>query len=141
MSTKLEGMADRDLAGAMALVHRESSALYSEIARRLGLTSQQTQLFCVLSREQPSFGELATMLGCDKTNVTGIVDRLVRRGYLARETDPQDRRVSRIVLTGEGEALRRRIRAEFADGVEERYAGLSTEDRALLVRLLGAAKP
>jgi DNA-binding MarR family transcriptional regulator len=125
-----------DLAAALSLLYRETGVLYGTIARRFALTSQQTQLLCMLSRDQPSFGELATLLGCDKTNVTGMVDRLERRGLLARETDPRDRRVSHVVLTDEGEALREKLRAEFAEGVAARYGELSKEDRTHLIDLI-----
>jgi len=128
-----------EFASAVAALFRETSALYAAIARRFDLTSQQTQLLCTLSREQPSFGELAAMLGCDKTNVTGMVDRLERKGFLTREKDAKDRRVSRVVLTEQGWALREKIRAEFGQGLSGRFAGLSTKDQAELVRLLRAA--
>jgi DNA-binding MarR family transcriptional regulator len=127
---------DRDLAAALSLLYRETGALYGAVARRFALTSQQTQLLCSLSHDQPSFGELAALLGCDKTNVTGMVDRLERRGLLVRETDPRDRRVSHVVLTGEGEALRDKLRAEFAKGIAARYAELSKEDRKHLIDLI-----
>lgn len=128
---------DRDLAAALAALHRETSGLYGTVARHFGLTSQQTQLLCTLSRHQPSFSELAALLGCDKTNVTGMVDRLEKRGLIVRETDARDRRVNRVVLTEEGWAMREKVRAEFASGVAERYGSLSEKDRGDLVRLLG----
>jgi DNA-binding MarR family transcriptional regulator len=37
------------------------------------------------------------------------VDRLERRGAVARRSDPRDRRVKALVLTAEGEALRARF--------------------------------
>ncbi|WP_240323345.1 MarR family winged helix-turn-helix transcriptional regulator [Amycolatopsis ruanii] len=115
--------------------------LYAGIAREFDLTSQQTQVLCALSR-RPSFGELAALLGCDKTNVTGMVDRLGKRGLLAREPDEKDRRISRIVLTAAGEELRERIRRRFAEPLAERFAALSDEERAgyaSLVEALGGS--
>lgn len=131
-------MDEREFAAPFAALHRETSARYAVIARRFGLTSQQTQLLCILAGDQPSFGELAARLGCDKTNVTGMVDRLERKGLLARETDPRDRRVSRIRLTTKGWALGDKLRAEFDAAMAHRCAALSTKDRAELLRLLTA---
>ncbi|GAB2916843.1 MarR family winged helix-turn-helix transcriptional regulator [Streptomyces mayteni] len=122
-------MTSEDLAAAVAALHREVALLYTEIARDLELTSQQTQLLCALSR-RPSFGELATMLGCDKTNVTGMVDRLEKRGLLAREPDARDRRISRVVLTRAGDELRERIRHRFGTAATERFSNLTPEERA-----------
>src|SRR5258707_2800356 len=50
--------------------------------------------------------ELATMLACDNSNVTGIVDRLEARGLVARRPYAQDRRVKHVVLTPLGLELR-----------------------------------
>ncbi|WP_431313345.1 hypothetical protein [Streptomyces antnestii] len=33
-----------------------------------------------MKKETPAFGELARLLGCDRTNITGLVARLERRG-------------------------------------------------------------
>ncbi|MFE1962496.1 MarR family winged helix-turn-helix transcriptional regulator [Streptomyces sp. NPDC059479] len=128
---------DLDLANAFFLVHREVDVISGNLARKFSLTSQQTQLICTLSH-RPSLGEMAALLGCDKTNMTGMVDRLERRGLLTREADPRDRRVSRIVLTKEGEALRTDLSAEFTKAVAERCAALTRDDRAHLARLIQA---
>ena len=50
--------------------------------------------------------ELAAVLACDNSNVTGLVDRLEARGLVARQANPDDRRVKRIVLTAAGSRLR-----------------------------------
>ena len=40
--------------------------------------------------------KLATLLACDNSNVTGLVDRLEARGLVAREPYDRDRRVKHI---------------------------------------------
>lgn len=140
--TTLTGVsgARSDLMTAVMTLHRETAALYAEIARRFELTSQQTQVLCLLDRHHPSFGELATLLGCDKTNVTGVVDRLQRRGLLAREPDAQDRRITRIVLTPAGAELRGEVRKAMSAAIAERFPALVAADRkrfAPLADLLG----
>jgi DNA-binding MarR family transcriptional regulator len=59
--------------------------------------------------------ELATMLACDNSNVTGIVDRLEARGLVARRPYAQDRRVKHVALTPLGIELRDRVRARLAE--------------------------
>lgn len=140
--TTLTGVssARTDLMTAVMTLHRETAALYAEIARRFELTSQQTQVLCLLDRHHPSFGELATLLGCDKTNVTGVVDRLQRRGLLAREPDAQDRRITRIVLTPAGVELRGEVRKALSAAIAERFPALVAADPnrfAPLADLLG----
>ena len=50
--------------------------------------------------------ELAAVLACDSTNVTGLVDRLEARAQVARQANPDDRRVKRVALTPAGNTLR-----------------------------------
>ncbi|MFF0452781.1 MarR family winged helix-turn-helix transcriptional regulator [Nocardia africana] len=127
---------DPGLAAAFAGLNREVNALYQLIARRFGLTMQQAELLCQLRGHPPSFGELASALGCDKTNMTGLVDRLERRGFLARQTDPADRRVTRVVITEQGQATRSDIRAALEQELSMR---LPAPDRAQLAALVHAS--
>jgi DNA-binding MarR family transcriptional regulator len=82
--------------------------------------------------------ELATMLACDNSNVTGLVDRLEARGFVARRPYAQDRRVKHIVLTDQGAEVRDRIRARMADPPDG-IRRLSLADQRLLRDLLRRA--
>src|SRR4051794_1531780 len=81
---------------------------------------------------------LAGALHCDTSNVTGIVDRLEDRGLVERRTDPQDRRVKRLVLTEEGAALRDLLLVRLSEPPEPLRA-LSPEDQRTLRDLMRRA--
>ena len=66
-------------------------------------------------------GQLARGLGVSLSTMTGIVDRLCERGMVTRGEDPEDRRATRVELTGTGRQLVER---------------LNTVRRELLTRLL-----
>ncbi|MFS7878430.1 MarR family transcriptional regulator [Streptomyces asiaticus] len=134
-------MASHALAVAVTTLHREAAALYALIGREFGLTTQQAQLLCVLRSDRPSFGELATTLGCDRTNVTGMIDRLERRGLLARERDSEDRRVNRVTATQEGEQLIVRLRERFAESVADRFSRLTPEEHDRLAAVATVLTP
>jgi DNA-binding MarR family transcriptional regulator len=53
--------------------------------------------------------ELATMLACDNSNVTGIVDRLEARGLVSRQPYALDRRVKHLALTTLGSELQQQL--------------------------------
>ena len=75
-----------------------------------GLTPQQAWALRRLDPERPlPMSDLAGILGCDASNVTGIVDRLESRGLVERRPDEHDRRVRNLVVTGPGEAVRATI--------------------------------
>lgn len=82
--------------------------------------------------------ELAQLLACDNSNVTGLVDRLEARGLVARQSFEQDRRVKHIVLTDEGVALRKQLLAQI--GAPPPGLGrLSASEQRQLADLLGRA--
>ncbi|MDQ6816957.1 MAG: MarR family transcriptional regulator [Actinomycetota bacterium] len=85
--------------------------------------------------------ELASMLACDNSNVTGIVDRLEARGLVARQPYAQDRRVKHIVLTPLGVELRELMRSRIArapDALGRLTAAEQRQLRDLLRKALGA---
>ncbi|MFA6169527.1 MAG: MarR family transcriptional regulator [Candidatus Margulisiibacteriota bacterium] len=61
--------------------------------------------------------DISNALGVTMANVTSMVDRLIRDGYVERHEDPADRRIVRISLTKEGrktyEAVREGKRRHF----------------------------
>lgn len=75
------------------------------VAREFDLTRVQAGVLMHLG--QPiAMNELASVLACERSNVTGLVDRLEKRQLVAREPDARDRRVKTLVLTPSGERTR-----------------------------------
>jgi DNA-binding MarR family transcriptional regulator len=76
------------------------------------------QLFTLqhLEVQKPiSMSDVAKLLACDASNVTGIVDRLEARGLVERRSAVGDRRVKMLALTDEGASLRAELRRRMAD--------------------------
>jgi MarR family transcriptional regulator, 2-MHQ and catechol-resistance regulon repressor len=69
-------------------------------------------------------------------SITTCVDRLARRGLVARRDDPDDRRVRRVELTPAGRALIEPAFARHAADLEAMMQVLTGEERATLVALL-----
>jgi len=84
--------------------------------------------------------ELACRLRCDASNVTGIVDRLERRGLVERRASPSDRRIKSLVTTSEGDEVARALWIEVRAGALA-LLDLSDDERATLVALLRRADP
>jgi MarR family transcriptional regulator, lower aerobic nicotinate degradation pathway regulator len=57
--------------------------------------------------DQPGIDQrtLAGAIAFDTSTIAGVLDRLEARGWLARTVDPEDKRVRRLALTAEGDAL------------------------------------
>jgi DNA-binding MarR family transcriptional regulator len=107
------------------------------LARELGLRPPAFGALRLLD-EPRTMSEIAAVLHCDNSNVTGIVDGLEEKGLATRRPSPADRRVKLIALTPEG----RRLRARLQRAVEKPPAWLrrlSEEDRRALRDLLRRA--
>jgi MarR family transcriptional regulator for hemolysin len=81
-----------------------------------GLTSAAWNALAAVadSPEPPSQRELARRLGVDGATLVTTLDRLVAAGLVRRDSEPGDRRVKRIVLTPEGDALTRQVHVQAA---------------------------
>jgi len=77
-------------------------------ASELDLHPAQAGALMQLATPLP-MNELASLLGCDNSNVTGLIDRLEARDLVARQGSPDDRRVKHVVLTDAGRELRARM--------------------------------
>ncbi|MGW7366439.1 MarR family winged helix-turn-helix transcriptional regulator [Streptomyces sp. NPDC054841] len=108
---------------------------FTAAAARMKLTASQGRTLSVLRHGPAAMRVLAETQACDASNMTGVVDRLEKRGLVRREPSPGDRRVKNVVITPEGEHAIDAIRADM----HTTLAGLATLDdkgRATLYDLL-----
>jgi DNA-binding MarR family transcriptional regulator len=107
------------------------------VAAELQLSPAQCHVLHLIEPERPlPMGQLAETLACDKSNVTGLVDRLESRGLVRRRPSAGDRRVKVLVLTRTGS----RLRALLLDRMTAPPAALerlSLREQRELVRILG----
>ncbi len=71
---------------------------------------------------------LATLLGVDAPTVTRKVQQLERLGYVARDADPDDGRVSLIRITPSGQDTLDRVMAAHRDRLERLLEGWADDD-------------
>ena len=126
----------RSAAGeAWALMHElfmSQRGRFLAIASEFELSPPQLGALKALEPGRPvAMSELATILACDNSNVTGIIDRLEDRGLVERRSAEHDRRVKMLVVTPAGQELRERL-VEAMSQPPPALAALSTgEQRAL----------
>jgi DNA-binding MarR family transcriptional regulator len=109
------------------------------VAQEFGLAPQQA---IAIKHLEPGKGltmsELAQLLHCDNSNVTGIADRLEAQGLVERRPHPSDRRVKTLVLTERGAAVRGAYDARLGLVPPELQA-LSDEDAEQLLEIMHRA--
>jgi DNA-binding MarR family transcriptional regulator len=91
------------------------------MSRRFGLTGPQRFALRVIGREPDlSAGRLAGILKVHPSTLTGILQRVERRGFLMRRVDQGDRRRVRLELTPSGRA----VTASSGGSIEDLVAGV-----------------
>src|SRR5579859_5155109 len=79
--------------------------------------------------------DLGRRMHCDPSFITNIADTLERHGLAARESDPGDRRVKRLVLTPAGAELKRKVEDQILARSPWRCK-LGPDERLDLLRLV-----
>lgn len=143
MSTSAEHQVQRQ-----ALLDRLSSAgrelsdaavmFHTALAEQLGVGPSDWKTLGLLERHGPlTAGELSALSGLAPASVTGILDRLERKGWIQRRRDPGDRR--RVVVALDQAAAQHNIGALFSGllrRLEELYARYSNDQLELLAEAM-----
>ncbi len=114
------------------------------LLRPLGLNMSRFELLILLSFTRA--GALPTMrirdlLMVHGSSVTYLVDRLAAAGWVEREADPADRRVSLVAITPAGRDVVAAAAATLAEHGFGPLASLGDDDLAALGGLLGRLRP
>ena len=97
-------------------------------AKAAGLTHVQHQLLIAIKGHQgaspPTVGDLASYLLLRPHSAVELVNRAEAAGLVERTPDPQDGRVVRVRLTGQGEEILQRLTRAHLDRLHELAAVL-----------------
>src|SRR5215213_184696 len=116
-----------------ALLHvRATSGAWNET----NVTLPQIRVLGLLAghAEGLSGRALAGLLGVGPSAVTPLVDRLVDHGYVRREEDRQDRRITRLLLTPAGATVLHQMAAGRREILAEVLRKLEPEELAVVER-------
>jgi DNA-binding MarR family transcriptional regulator len=107
------------------------------LLHEIGLYRGQPPLLDILHEDEGlTHTELATQLGVVPATVTKMLQRMEKAGFVLRQPDTDDQRVSRVYLTDAGREVRAEMRAVLRTLAEQAFAGFTLEERVLLRRLL-----
>ena len=84
--------------------------------------------------------DIAHFMGVSTAAATGIVERLVKYGYVLREFDPKDRRIIKIKLTAKGAELVKKINQQRREMIIKIFGKISEMDRQDYLRILTQIK-
>ena len=110
-----------------------------ELWDKSGLTMGQLRLlFAIRDEGGASTGEIGHAIGLGGSSLTGLVDRVAALGFIRREPDAQDRRVTRLSLTESGALLLAEFESERDADFSAILTQLAPDDRRDLARLFSA---
>jgi DNA-binding MarR family transcriptional regulator len=102
-----------------ATVHRLIEKLGEEL-RDLGLTHGEINALAALETDSGrTVADLQKATGQRASTLTGVLDRLERRGFVERRPNPRDRRSFTVDLTATGARAAERVGAAF-DALDRR---------------------
>lgn len=104
------------------------------------VTESQFNVLMLLAHQAPPEGavqvQLGRMLVVNRSNVTGLIDRMEAAGWVERTHDPADRRVKLVRLTPAGRALVEKAEKDYMARVTRVLGVLTKAEQAQLCRML-----
>jgi DNA-binding MarR family transcriptional regulator len=99
--------------------------------------SQCYALKAIAERGPITVNQLAADLYLDKSTASRLANGLEEKGYVARDRDAADGRITLLAATPEGAGLHARIEEDLAREYAELIGDFEPEVRAAITRLLG----
>ena len=116
------------------LVH----GLYARISQRHDLTPVPAKFLCILAEGPRGMADLAQCFGVEKAALTGLVDRVERRGLAKRTPVEGDRRALHVTLTDAGQRAATAFHGEVTVELEHLLSPLALHDREHFRRAMAA---
>jgi DNA-binding MarR family transcriptional regulator len=126
------GRAARSAAAGMAAVGPATEPIWIQVSGRV---------LAILRDREPKMAEPAGFLGLDRSSVSGLIDRAVRRGLVRRDTSSDDGRPVRVSLTLDGQRIGRLLTDEISDLITPMTRNLGAADQKRLGALLQVLPP
>ncbi len=117
------------------LLDNAKKLFYPEEWVSLDLTLSKTEVFCLLWMERNTditMTKIADLLDIPMSTTTGVVNRLVKKGYIERYRDENDRRIVLIRLTENGVMLVQEVKQNAAHYFSLVTEALSEEEKSIL---------
>ena len=84
---------------------------YTPILEEFDLTyTQYIAMMAMWEHKLLSMNELGKILYLDSGTLTPLVNKLIKKGYLQKQTDPNDKRMISITLTEKGSSLKQEMK-------------------------------
>jgi DNA-binding MarR family transcriptional regulator len=123
-----------DLTAVIAYLQKQCSADLFEAVGAIELSLTQIKLLHLLDAgaDKVTLKQGAELVGVSLPAASRLVDDLVRRGFLARHEDAEDRRMKRISLTDAGRSVVHQLHAARLSGLKQFVQSLTDDEQRAL---------
>jgi DNA-binding MarR family transcriptional regulator len=104
-------------------------SIYADVCAEHDLSPAQAQLLCVIKDQPRGMTEVTRILGLERPGLSGLVDRVQRRGLVLREGVRHDRRAVLLTATPAGKRVAEEFYGEVSDRLRRLLAGLPAAER------------
>ena len=105
---------------------------------KYGVTSAQYDVLVILkySYKRVTQGDLGGRRVVSRSNITGIIDRLEKLGFVKREGSADDHRVKYIAITRRGIDLIKKVEEKYFDNLKQVVWFLDEKDKGDLTEVI-----
>jgi len=117
-------------------VHQASSAYFAEECGGDLTAVQYAALVTIGAHPGIDATRLSEIIYFDRSTIGDVLDRMEGKGWILRQSTPDDRRIKRLALSPAGFAVLRQVEPGIRRVQERLLAGLTAAEAKTLVRLL-----
>ena len=117
------------------MIRKELTARFQAAGHKIGV-EEWAVLLLLWEQDGRASGEVAKITLRDKTTVTRLIDSLVKKELVTRKSDANDRRVTRIYLTGSGRDLKDVLLPISDEFMRQSLADIAPDDSVAMLRTL-----
>jgi DNA-binding MarR family transcriptional regulator len=117
---------------------QQSNQVFQDEMKRIGADVTSVQFASMQAIElhgEMEQSQIAQSIHYDKATIGGVIDRLEKRGWVERKSNPKDRRAKLVTLTKEGRKALEEITPVVKALQDQVVANLSDDERALFIKL------
>lgn len=139
MTRKSKAMLIGELISALRANQGATDKMDEAAARAMGVNRTDSRVIDVVQqRHRVAAGELARETALTTGAVTAVIDRMEKKGYLRRLTDPGDRRRVIVEMTELADERADHLYGPLADAALPMLNGFSSAELELITRFLRA---
>ena len=131
----LDKIVNHKIATVAVLLKRQAFRLIAD--NNLEITPEQwVLLYYLWEKDGLSIGELATKSKKDFGNVTRIVEKLIKSGYVEKLKSKTDSRKSNVYILPKADSIKNKIMKCWVESSEISLKGISENEQKILLDLL-----